>query len=105
MPCRVIWSPEATEDLDSISEYISRDSSFYARRVVAKILKIARTIADQPLIGRIVPEYAIDNVRERFAYNYRMVYQVEGKQVLVVAIIHGARDLSSFFNQDEGARR
>ncbi len=100
MSCRVIWSPEATEDLASISEYISRDSSFYARRVVAKILKIARTIADQPLIGRIVPEYAIDNVRELFAYNYRIVYQVEGKQVLVVAIIHGARDLAMAFDEN-----
>ena len=28
------WSPEATEDLESIAEYIARDSGFYARAVV-----------------------------------------------------------------------
>jgi addiction module RelE/StbE family toxin len=93
--CRVVWSPEAKEDLESISAYISRDSSFYARIVVGKILETARTLGDQPLMGRIVPEYAIDNVRERFVYRYRIIYQVESKQILVVAIVHGAQDLSS----------
>jgi toxin ParE1/3/4 len=28
------WSPEATEDLESIAGYIARDSGFYARAVV-----------------------------------------------------------------------
>jgi len=27
---KVIWSYEATTDLDSLAEYISRDSTFYA---------------------------------------------------------------------------
>ena len=30
----VVWSPEAIEDLESIAEYIGRDSDFYARAVV-----------------------------------------------------------------------
>ena len=98
MPYQIIWSPEAREDLDSISEYISRDSLFYAQQVVAKILKTTRTIADQPLIGRIVPEYALGSVRERFAYNYRIIYQVKSKQILVVAIVHGMRDLANVFD-------
>jgi len=38
---KVSWSPEATEDLQSIAEYIARDSEFYVRAVVSDILKIA----------------------------------------------------------------
>ena len=38
MDYKVKWSPEATEDLESIAEYIARDSEFYARSVVSKIL-------------------------------------------------------------------
>ena len=37
MDFEVEWSPEATEDLESIAEYIGRDSEFYARAVVAEI--------------------------------------------------------------------
>ena len=56
MDFTVKWSPEATEDLESIAEYIARDSEFYARSVVSKILAVSRKISEQPMIGRIVPE-------------------------------------------------
>jgi toxin ParE1/3/4 len=44
----VVWSPEAIEDLDSIAEYIGRDSDFYARAVVTKVLNVTRAIPDFP---------------------------------------------------------
>jgi len=65
MDLRVEWSPEATEDLGSIAEYIARDSECYARAVVAKIITTARNIAEIPLIGRVVPELGSDRIRER----------------------------------------
>ena len=52
----VRWSPEAAEDLESILEYIARDSVFYARAVAWKILDISCAIPGQPFIGRVVPE-------------------------------------------------
>ena len=73
----VKWSPEATEDLESIAEYITRDSEFYARAVVTKILSVSRTIGEFPWIGRIVPEIGDERIRERFIYSYRLVYRVE----------------------------
>jgi plasmid stabilization system protein ParE len=56
MDYEVIWSPEAIEDLESIAEYISRDSLFYAQAVVMKVLETTRTIRDFPLASRVVPE-------------------------------------------------
>lgn len=93
MSCRIVWSPEAAEDLEAISEFIARDSSFYARAVVAEILKTTRSIPDYPYLGRIVPEYSVVKIRERFVYNYRIVYRVAENEILIVAIIHGARKL------------
>ena len=46
MDYSVKWSPEATEDLESIVEYIVRDSEFYARSVVSKILAASRKISE-----------------------------------------------------------
>ena len=43
----VVWSPEAIEDLDSIAEYIGRDSDFYARAVVTLVLSVAGSIPDR----------------------------------------------------------
>jgi plasmid stabilization system protein ParE len=93
VPCKIVWSPEAAEDLEAISEFIARDSSFYARAVVAEILKTTRSIPDYPYLGRIVPEYSVVKIRERFVYNYRIVYRVAENEILIVAIIHGARKL------------
>lgn len=64
MDFEVRWSPEATEDLVAIAEYIARDSGFYARAVVTEILSVSRSIGEFPLIGRIVPEIGDERIRE-----------------------------------------
>ncbi len=38
MDLKVVWSPEAIEDVESIAEYIGRDSEFYAGAVATKII-------------------------------------------------------------------
>lgn len=38
----VIWSQESLDDLDSIAEYISRDSLYYAQQVVEHVLEQAK---------------------------------------------------------------
>ncbi len=95
MDYKVKWSPEATEDLESIAEYIARDSEFYARSVVSKILAVSRKISEQPMIGRIVPEIDEKEIRERFVYSYRLVYRIQNSTITIVAIIHGKRLLEN----------
>lgn len=91
MDLKVAWSPEAIEDLESIAEYIGRDSGFYARAVATKIVEMARSIGSLPRIGRVVPELGDEKIRECFVYSYRVVYRVEDNRILVVAVIHGKR--------------
>lgn len=95
MDYTIKWSPEATEDLESIAEYIARDSEFYARAVVSKTLKTARSISLQPLIGRIVPELGDEKIRERFIYSYRLIYEINDHLITIVAVIHGKRLLEN----------
>jgi toxin ParE1/3/4 len=91
MDFKVVWSPEAIEDLESITAYIGRDSEFYARAVATKIVEMARGIGSLPRIGRVVPELGDEKIRERFIYSYRVVYRVEEERILIVAVIHGKR--------------
>ncbi|NBC46801.1 MAG: type II toxin-antitoxin system RelE/ParE family toxin [Gammaproteobacteria bacterium] len=94
MDRRVVWSPEAADDLEEITSYIARDSVAYARAVATKILATTRTIPSSPKIGRTVPELGNQQIRERFVYSYRLIYKVEPTRVLIVAILHGKRLLA-----------
>jgi toxin ParE1/3/4 len=91
MAYRVVWSPRAVEDLDAIAQYIAADSQAYAAAVVKTILITARHLSRFPFAGRIVPELGDPNIREWFAYSYRIVYRVEEKVVTVATVVHGKR--------------
>ncbi len=45
-------------------------------------------------MGRTVPEVEEETIRELLLHNYRIIYRVEADRILVLTIIHGARDLS-----------
>lgn len=101
MDCKIIWSPEALEDIEAIAEYIARDSEHYARAVVSKILELTGSMAEFPFIGRIVPEIGNEHIRERFVYSYRLVYRIRKNEILIIAVIHGKRLLDNIFDRIE----
>ena len=91
MARKLTWSPEAVEDVEAIAQYIERDSSYYAKAVVSRIVSLAESIPDQPELGRVVPEIQSSDYRERFVHKYRVIYRIEPERILVVAVIHGSR--------------
>lgn len=95
MDFKVVWSPEAGEDIESIADYISKDSQFYASSVVTRVVDLAGSLGEFPLIGRVVPELNDENIRERFVYSYRVIYRIEKERILIIAVVHGKRLLES----------
>ena len=95
MAYRVVWSPRALDDVDSIAAYISRDSTAHASAVVTKIIRVTRTMRRFPFAGRVVPEFQDKSLRERFVYSYRVIYRVREQTVIVAAVIHGNRLLET----------
>jgi len=93
------WSPEAIEDVESIANYIERDSAYYARAVVSRIISLAETIPDHPQLGRVVPELNDPDFRERFVHKYRVIYRIEPDRILIAAVIHGSRLLDPLVEQ------
>ena len=88
---KLIWSPEAADNLEEICEYISKDSEYYARLFAQKIIMLVEEIVDFPMAGRIVPEFQRDDLRERIFQNYRVVYRTKPDAVEIVTIMHVAR--------------
>ncbi len=89
---KVIWTDPALDDLRSIVDYIAADSPVYAERFGTRLVEAPRRLEDFPRIGRVVPEFEDENIRELICGSYRIVYQLRGDICFIVAIVHSSRD-------------
>jgi len=48
-------------------------------------------IGQYPNAGRIVHEFNNERVRERFVFDYRIIYEIRSNDILILGVIHGAR--------------
>ncbi len=91
MALNILWSQEAIDDIESIANYIQKDSLQYAKSVVQTFFSKVEILTEFPLIGRVVPEYDNENIRELFIYSYRLIYNIEANSIHIIAVIHGKR--------------
>ncbi len=91
---KIEWTEPALLDLESIRKYIRRDSEYYATRFIERVIEGVENLEKFPEMGRRVPEAEEENIREILFYNYRIMYRVETKRILILTVIHGSRDLS-----------
>jgi toxin ParE1/3/4 len=92
-PLKVEFSPTALSDLEDIADYIARDNPIAAEQWVDKLVEAAEKIASHPRSGRAVPEIGDPRIREVIVREYRVVYRVEEKRLLVLTVIEGHRRL------------
>jgi toxin ParE1/3/4 len=90
---KIEWTESAISDLEHIRNFIGKDSEYYASRFIGKIIKAVERLVDYPKIGRRVPEAEGENVRELIFQNYRIMYFLKNGHILILAIIHGARQM------------
>lgn len=91
----VKWSIPAKQDLKYIYDYIATDSKFYAAKVAQDIVEKSEKLNKFPEIGRIVQEIDNPNIRELFAYSYRLIYKISSSDVEILAVINAKQDFSS----------
>ena len=82
---KVVWTDLAIEDLQSIHEYISKDSKFYADRFVTKLINRVDQLENYPKSGRMVPEFGKDEIRELIEGNYRIFSEL--KLIMLVSFV------------------
>ena len=68
-----------------------------AKRFLQRIKAFANRLKEQPRIGRVVPEFGLEHLRERIFGNYRIVYRLQGEEEVlegeIVAVIHTRREM------------
>jgi len=88
----IIWTPHALEDLQSIYNYISQDSEFYAGRFIDKLVSKVDILIEYPEAGRIVPEFENEFIRELIEGNYRIIYRIISiTEIGIIRVHHSAR--------------
>jgi plasmid stabilization system protein ParE len=97
---RVAWTETAWRDLERIAEYIAEDSPGYAAALVRRVRDRARSLEGMANRGRVVPELEEPAVRELIVGSYRLIYEIDGADVSILALIHGARDLAALWDKE-----
>lgn len=87
------WTLGARDDLREIVDYISQDSTTYAAATAGRIVAAVARLRRHPRLGRVVPEYRDETIRELIVGTYRVVYRLREQRIGIVAVAHGSRDL------------
>ncbi|MEX2154238.1 MAG: type II toxin-antitoxin system RelE/ParE family toxin [Gemmatimonadaceae bacterium] len=93
---QVRWTEGAARDVEGIATYAANESEQRATDVRAQLGDAAKSLATHPLRGRIVPELhdlGIDLWRELIAGNYRIIYRIQSRLVLVSVVVDARRDV------------
>lgn len=95
----VAWSTDAEADLLAIYDHIVADGSpltalTYSRRIEARCL----AIPDAPRGGRRREEFGVE-VRSIAFQSVTIFYEVRTADVLILRVLHGARDHRRLFDQ------
>ena len=86
---RLEWTDNAKRERKTIIGYIWLDNPEAARRMDVRFRSVARLLTHSPYSGR---PGAIAGFREFIVHpSYRMVYQIDGETISIVALVHTAR--------------
>jgi toxin ParE1/3/4 len=95
---RVLWSHTAQQDLTEIVDYIAQDSVDDTLAILHSLETKAALLITLPNRGRVVPELlhtGISQYREHISAPWRIVYRVENRQVMIMAVLDSRRDLQT----------
>lgn len=94
----VLITPEAERDLEDIADYIAADNPARALSFVQEIRDRCTKIGAAPLAHVARPELG-DGIRSCRHKRYLIFFKVDpgDGSVLVVRVLHGARDLLALF--------
>mgnify|MGYP000852569729 FL=1 len=90
---RFILAPLAKRDLQDIRDYIAKDSTTAARRVVRELRAAMERLAEMPGKGHLREDLCDEALRVWVVYSYLIIYRPEPKPLQIVRVVSGYRDV------------
>ena len=98
MPQLFSLTEDAVRDLEQTVAYIAEDSEEAAHRLADTLDHAFHFIARWPNCGHRRPELTLqERVRFWSSAGYLIAYRADIRPVLILAVLHGARDAESIF--------
>lgn len=85
----VRWLQAALEDLAQIVGYIAQDAPQAAEQFSAAVFAKVEVLQDSPHLGFVCPYYR--KARQLIHGSYLIYYTVHRQEIVVRAVVHGAR--------------
>ena len=92
---RVLYAPEAEDDLVGITEYIARDKPAAARCWLERIRQTCDMLSVQPEAGELRSGFGVPRCRSFSVGNYVIFFRSTDDGIEIARIIHGSRDMQN----------
>ena len=91
---KVCLADSAISDLQELQRYYEEQLvPQVGQRFVVEILDRIETLSENPDIGRVVPEFETENIRELIHKPYRVVYLRESSSIFIIRVWRSERVL------------
>jgi plasmid stabilization system protein ParE len=88
----ISFSKSAIQDLKDIKKYyIEQGVPHIGQDFVASIVEQVETLSSHPDIGRVVPEFNDESIRELIHSPFRVVYLRENKSIKIIRVWRSER--------------
>ncbi len=88
----ISFAASALRDLEDVLEYYREQQAPQAgEKLVAQVIKDIELLGDQPDMGRVVPEFELEYLRELIRPPFRIVYRRDKGKVRIVRIWRSER--------------
>lgn len=95
-PVSVRWTPRARLRLAShLRVILEEDGPVVEAKWARKLLHAPNILSENPLIGRMVPEIGLEDIREIIVSPYRVIYRVSATTCHVLSVRHSRQKTAS----------
>ncbi|MCD4719340.1 MAG: type II toxin-antitoxin system RelE/ParE family toxin [Desulfobacula sp.] len=89
---KISFAVSAFRDLEDVFEYYKEQKiPHVGERLVAQVIKDIELLGEQPDMGRLVPEFELDNLRELIRPPFRIVYRRDRNKIRIVRVWRSER--------------
>ena len=88
----LVFTNEATADLENLGDYIAEESPSQAMAFVQELRRHCASLLDMPKRFPLTPRHEISGIRRMVHGNFLVFYRVTVENVEIIRILHGARD-------------
>lgn len=100
---RLSFTPLAEQDLESIGDYIATHNPARALSFIQQLRQQCLRLTTSPGAYRARPELG-DNLHSCVSGNYIIFFSIVKDDVLIIRILHHARDIAPLFSSQHKAR-